>query len=121
MSGKPERRKTIRFRAAAPIVVQCLDSRLAVTLADLSSGGFSLRSQSEFAVGSTQRFRFSTPDGAWATLLSAQAVYVRPNAEADAGDSKFVTGFKFINPEMPRITASINALIDRATAVISFS
>ena len=117
----PERRKTIRFRAAAPIVVQCLDSRVDVSLADLSGGGFSLRSQSEFAVGSTLRFRFSTPDGGWATLLSAQSVYIRPDPDAAPRESRFVTGFKFINPEMPRIAASVNALIDRATAVISFS
>jgi hypothetical protein len=117
----PERRKTIRFRAAAPIVVQCLDSRVAVALADLGAGGFSLRTPSEFAVGSTLRFRFSTPDGSWATLLSAQAVYVRPDPDAQPRDSKFLAGFKFNNLELPRVAASVNALIDRATTVISFS
>ena len=40
--------------------------------------------------------------------------------EAVPAGSAFLTGFKFLNADTPRIAANINALIDRATAVISF-
>ena len=116
-----ERRKTIRFRPAAPIVVQCLDTRTALTLVTLGAGGFSVQSGPSLPIGAVMRFRFSTPDGSWATLLSAQSVYSMPDPDAPPAVSSFITGFKFLNVDAPRITANINALIDRATAVISFS
>lgn len=117
----PERRKTIRFRPAAPIVVQSLDTQEVMKLASLGPGGFSVQSQTELAVGAVMRFRFSTPDGSWATLLTAQSVYDRPDADLPTEGPGYVTGFKFLNTDTPRVAANINALIDRATAVISFS
>ena len=93
-----------------------------MTLADLSGGGFSVRSETEFAVGVVLRFRFSTPDDRWSTLLSGQTVYIRPDRDEFSGtDAGFVVGFKFMNPELPRVAASIHALINRASAVISIS
>jgi len=116
----PERRKTFRFRAAAPIVVQSVDTKVAMTLLDLGGGGFSLQTPVRFEIGLVMRFRFSTPDGTWSTLLSAETVYCRPDGDAVPG-AGYVVGFKYQNPEIPRIAENLNALIDRATAEISFS
>ena len=121
MSDRPERRKTIRFRATAPIAVQSLDARVPLTLVDLSGGGFSARCETELAIGVVMRFTFSSHDGSWTTLLSAQSVYIRPGTGDEETEHGFLIGFKFMNPEIPRVAASINALIDRATAVASFS
>ena len=97
-----------------------LETKSVMTLANLGSGGFSVQSSAGFEPGTVMRFRFSTPDGVWSTLLTAQSVYKRPDPEAPQGKG-FLTGFKFLNVEMSRVAVSINALIDRATAVISFS
>ena len=117
----PERRKAIRFRPAAPIVVQSLDTPVVMTLDNLSPGGFSVQSTTVLPVGAVLRFRFSAPDGSWTTLLTAQSVYCRPDPDLPPAASGFVTGFRFLNTDTPRTAASVNALIDRATAVISFS
>ena len=116
-----ERRKTVRFRPAAPIVVQSLDARTVLTLANLGAGGFSVQSVTGLPVGAAMRFRFSTPDGSWATLLSAQSVYSQADPDAPPTVSAFISGFKFLNADAPRIAASIHALIGRAMAVIPFS
>jgi hypothetical protein len=111
----------MRFRPTAPIVVESLDVGVVMTLATLSPGGFSVQSSTAMAVGAVIRFRFSTPDGKWTTLLTAQSVYSRPDADAPPTITSFVSGFKFLNAETTRIAAGINALLERATAVISFS
>jgi hypothetical protein len=95
--------------------------KVVMTLATLSPGGFSVQSPTAVDVGAVIRFRFSTPDGKWTTLLTAQSVYSRPDADAPPTITSFVSGFKFLNAETTRIAASINALLDRATAVISIS
>ena len=117
----PERRKTIRFRPAAPIVVHSLDTRVVMTLGDLGPGGFSVQSTTELPAGAVMRIKFSAPDGSWTTLLVAQSVYCRPDPDVPPADPGFVTGFRFLNTDTPRTAASVSALIERATAVISFS
>jgi hypothetical protein len=117
----PERRKAIRFRPAVPIVVQSMDTQVVLTLANLGPGGFSAQSMNVLPSGAVMRFRFSAPDGSWTTLLTAQSVYSRQDPELAPPDSGFLTGFRFLNTDTPRTAASVNALIDRATAVISFS
>jgi hypothetical protein len=102
-------------------VVTCLDHSGVLTLFNLGAGGFSVHSPATLPVGSTLRFRFSTPDGNWTTMLSAKSVYSRPDKDSPLPAAPFLTGFKFLNPESEQVTASINALIDRATAVVSLS
>ena len=92
-----------------------------MTLATLSPGGFSVQSSTALAVGAVSRFRFSTPDGKWTTQLTAQSVYSRSDSDAPPTVTSFISGFKFLNTETPGVRASINTLLDRATAVISFS
>jgi hypothetical protein len=72
----PERRKTTRFRPAAPIVVHSLDTRVVMALDNLSPGGFSVQSTTELPTGAVMRIKFSAPDGSWTTLLIAQSVYL---------------------------------------------
>lgn len=100
--------------------MHCEDTRLPLTLNDLGAGGFSLRSPAVLPVGVVMRFEFRTADARWATTLSAKSVYSRPDPESPDG-SLFLNGFMFLHPETPTVMARINALIDRATAVISFS
>jgi hypothetical protein len=116
----PERRKSIRFRPAAPVIVHSLDTRVVMTLDDLGPGGFSVQSTNELPTGAVMRVKFSAPDGSWTTLLIAQSVYCRPNPDLPESQG-FVTGFRFLNTDTPRTAASVSALIDRATAVVSFS
>lgn len=116
----PERRKTIRFRTAA-ISVRSDDTRMPLALVDLGLGGFSTQSAGPLPVGATMQFRFATLDGKWATTLAARSVYSRPGAQAPSDAAQFLSGFEFLNPETPTVMERINALIDHATAVISFS
>ncbi len=90
--------------------------QMVMTLDDVSQGGFSAEASEEVAVGSVMRFRFSAADGAWATVLTAQAMHSR-QAGAVPGGRGFTVGFKFLNAESPRVAANIDALIARATAV----
>ena len=117
----PERRTSVRFRPASQIVVHSMDTRVALTLDNLSPGGFSVRSGTELPTGAVMRVKFGAPDGSWTTLLAAQTVYCRPDPDLPPGQQGFLTGFRFLNTDTPRTAASVNALIDRATAVISFS
>ena len=98
-----------------------MDTRVALTLDNLSPGGFSVRSAAELPAGAVMRVKFGAPDGSWTTLLVAQTVYCRPDAELPPGAQGFLTGFRFMNTDTPRTAASVSALIDRATAVISLS
>jgi hypothetical protein len=102
-------------------VVRSPDTQVVLALGDLGPGGFSVQSMTVLPSGAVLRFRFSAPDGSWTTLLTAQSVYSRPDEDLPPSDSGFVTGFRFLNTDTPRTAASVNALIDRATAVISFS
>ena len=99
----------------------CLENSSELFLFNLGAGGFSVHSAAALPVGESMRFQFSSPGGGWSTLLSAESVYSRPDAEAPSASARFLTGFKFLNAESERVAANINALIDRATAVISFS
>jgi len=117
----PERRTSVRFRPAAPIAVHSLDTRAVLALDNLSPGGFSVRSATELPTGALMRVKFGAPDGSWTTLLMAQTVYCRPDPDPPDGQQGFITGFRFMNTDTPRTAASVSALIDRATAVISFS
>lgn len=98
-----------------------MDTRVVLTLDNLSPGGFSVRSAAELPTGVVLRVKFGAPDGSWTTLLAAQSVYCRPVPDLPAGEQAYLTGFRFMNTDTPRTAASVNALIDRATAVISFS
>jgi len=101
--------------------VQSLDTKAVMTLADLGEGGFSVRASQPLPLEAHMRFRFSTPDGSWTALLTGQSVYTRVDGEAPAGAPSYITGFKFLHLDNPRVADLIHALIDRATAVISFS
>jgi hypothetical protein len=101
--------------------VTCLDHSGVLTLFNLGAGGFSVHSPAALPVGAIMRFRFSTPDGNWTTMLSGESVYSRPDKESPLPGAPYLTGFRFLNTESERVTANVNALIDRATAVISIS
>jgi hypothetical protein len=102
-------------------VVACLDAQMVMTLYNLGFGGFSVLASAGVDAGTVVRFSFRSPDGVWSTQLTAESVHSRSDGGAPGSGSRFVVGFKFMDADSPPVAASINALIDRATAVISFS
>jgi c-di-GMP-binding flagellar brake protein YcgR len=117
----PERREAVRVVVTARIDVSSLDTRVAMHLADLSAGGFAVRSVEALPVGEVMRFNFATPSGQWAASLTAHSVYSRPDAGGPSDSPSYQTGFQFINPESPTDRARIDQLMGHATSVVSLS
>jgi hypothetical protein len=106
---------TSRINVSSP------DSQAAMNLADLSTGGFSVRSAEALPVGQVMRFRFFAPSGAWEVALTARSVYSRPDADGPSDAPSYQTGFRFTNDESPAVQAGIHHLLDHATAMVRFS
>jgi len=105
----------------ARINVSSLDAQAAMNLADLSTGGFSVRTPEPLPVAQVMRFRFAEPTGSWDVLLTAQSVYSRPDAQGPSDAPSYQTGFRFLNEDSPAVQARIHQLVDRATAMVHFS
>jgi len=92
-----------------------------MTLADLSMGGFSVRSQDELPVGKVLRFMFAAPTSPWVVSLTARSIYTRPDADGALYGACYQTGFQFINDDSPAIQARIHQLLDHAMAAVRVS
>lgn len=117
----PERRETARVAVTARIDLSSLDTQVAMILADLSLGGFSVRSAEPLPIGVVMRFRFGTPSGSWTASLTALSIYSRPDAGGPAETPSYQSGFQFLNGDSPAVQARIHQLVDHATTVVSVS
>jgi c-di-GMP-binding flagellar brake protein YcgR len=105
----------------ARIDVSSLDSQVAMNLADLSLGGFSVRSTEPLPAGVVMRFRFGTASGSWTASLTALSIYSRPDAGGPSDTPSYQSGFQFLNIESPAVQARIHQVVDHATSVVSLS
>ena len=118
----PERREATRVPVTARINISSPDTPAdLVALADLSMGGFSVRSQDELPVGKVLRFMFAAPTSPWVVSLTARSIYTRPDADGALYGACYQTGFQFINDDSPAIQARIHQLLDHAMAAVRVS
>ena len=111
----------MRVPVTARINISSLDTQAAMNLADLSMGGFSVRSQDALPVGKVMRFMFAAATSPWVVSLAARSVYARPDAGGPSDAPSHQTGFQFINDESPAVQARIHQLLEHATAAITIS
>jgi hypothetical protein len=111
----------MRVAVTARINISSLDTQAAMNLADLSMGGFSVRSQEALPVGKVMRFMFAAATSPWAVSLAARSVYTHPDAGGPSDSPSHQTGFQFINDESPAVQARIHQLLEHATAAVSIS
>ena len=112
----PERREAVRVAVTSRIDVSSLDINVAMDLADLSRGGFAVRTPQALPLGQVMRFRFATPGGAWSTALTARAVYSQSGTPGPSDAPGYQTGFQFLNTESPAVQARVHQLVERATS-----
>jgi hypothetical protein len=87
----------------------------AVTLRDISLGGFLLESSQPFHVDAIHQFRIATANG-WETVVTARSVHCRqPTA-----DGVYLTGFAFVDPVGPEAERRIHQLIDKVSSVVTY-
>jgi PilZ domain len=111
----------LRVPVTARINVSSQDTQAAMNLADLSMGGFSIRSTEALPVGQVMRFMFAAPTSPWVVSLTARAIYARPDAGGPSDAPSHQTGFQFINDDSPGVQARIHQLLEHATAAVTIS
>ena len=111
----------MRVPVTARINISSLDTQAAMNLADLSVGGFSVRSQDALPVGQVMRFMFASATSPWVVSLTARSIYTRPDAGGPSDAPSHQTGFQFINDDSPAVQARIHQLLEHATAAVSVS
>jgi hypothetical protein len=112
-----ERRQHPRVPARGRVTAEVADDAQAVTIVDLSQGGFLLESASPFIENSIHQFRIATASGQWLTLLTARSMHTRPTA----GDpAKHLTGFSFVEPLGEEARRRVHTLVAHVTSVVAY-
>jgi hypothetical protein len=111
--GFVERRRTPRLEVL-PDQIHGQVSAAPITIRDIGFGGFSGVTSTPFRPGAVHDFRLTTEDGPSA-VVRARAIYCRAQASGS-----YVTGFEFV-ADQPHITwPTIDDIMDRLTAVLSW-
>ena len=85
----------------------------ALTVINVSSGGFLIHSRQPLAVGDAHDCQFSTPDGAWSTSLRARVVYTLTLSPPEERPPEYASGFAFVETEDETVERRIRELLDR--------
>jgi hypothetical protein len=109
-----ERRQFPRRPVAPQVTTQLESNAQAVTLRDISLGGFLLESPEPFHVDAIHQFRIATATG-WETIVTARSVHCR-----EAGALRYLTGFTFVDPVGPEAEQRIHQLIDKVSSVVAY-
>lgn len=121
MAGFSERRHTIRIAVNGNMNVESVPTGQALLLIDVGIGGFCVETAAAVPPDSVTNYRFITPDKRWSAMFRARTVYSKPVPSDDPVVRKFVSGFSFVNAESPAVQRELMALMDHATAFMSFS
>ena len=113
-STHDERRKHPPVAARGKVNASVLDDASAVTIVDLSNGGFLLESAQPFIVNSIHQFRIATNKGDWLTLLTARSMHSRQSA------STYLTGFAFVEPLGAEARQRVHTLVEHVTSVVAY-
>jgi hypothetical protein len=111
-----EQRRFPRVRVMSSLHGYGVELDRNVTILEVSRGGFSLESPSEFAVGVEQTFLFTTNDGD-ETLVRCQCRHSHAKA-AMGGTQTYVAGFEFL-PQPEENLRIIVETIDRLMKSLS--
>jgi len=116
-----ERRQTIRITVNGNMNVESVPAGQLLKLVDVGIGGFCAQAVTALPPKTETSYRFHTPDRKWTAILRARAVHSKqiPAGEPSAGE--FLIGFSFVNTDSPAVQRELMALIDHATAFMSFS
>ena len=121
MAGFSERRHTIRIAVHGNMNVECVPAGQALRLIDVGIGGFCVESAAALPSDSITNYRFVTPDKKWSAMFRARTVYSKPAPSEDPAVRTYVSGFSFVNTESQAVQRELMALMDHATAFMSFS
>lgn len=116
-----ERRQTIRIAVNGNMNVESLAGGPPLRLVDVGIGGFCVQTATALPATVVTSYRFITLDKKWSAIFRARAVHSKliPPCEPSAG--QFLTGFSFLNTDSPAVQRELMALMDHATAFMSFS
>ena len=120
MSLAANRRLTLRVDAHDSVAVLDLNRPDAVTLVDLSLGGFLLTGPRPYPLGAMSEFLFEDVDGRWNARISARAVHSHQRDASDHGEA-FVTGFAFVDADAPAVHSRITTLFERVSSASAFA
>jgi hypothetical protein len=111
-----DRRETPRLDVHDRVRIEIAPQGLAVSVLDLSAGGFRAECSAPFGP-ETYDFRISTTDGARCEVLRAKAVYChRLGGPSDT--PSYVSGFAFLELRNPKTEARIHGILDHVTSVL---
>lgn len=113
-----ERRGTPRVKVLGQIHGHIVTLDVPVLIREIGLGGFSIETALKFPVGAEHAFRLTHADGESVTLRGRVA-HCTGRLKADRSPT-FITGFMFLEDPTSTSAASLGALIDKITAVLSF-
>ncbi len=120
MDAPADRRKSPRIDVSdGRLVVTDVDIRGDLRLHDLGSGGFLISGPVPYAVGEVRTFCFVT--ARTAIELKARVVHSQPRRTREAAAPVYLTGLAFLDVDRGHIARRIDALLEQATAVLSFA
>jgi hypothetical protein len=123
MSSHDERRQSPRVDVVTSLVVRSQDIKFPLRLLDVSLGGFSTSSSEALELGRMVTVQFASGDQSWTAALRARVVYCRRQAAVPGRRQpvEYHSGFAFLQSDRQDVQARLGQIIDRATAVITFS
>jgi c-di-GMP-binding flagellar brake protein YcgR len=111
MSGV-ERRRTERHSVSAGVTAQIVGLDIPVTLVNIGVGGFAIASEKQLPADSRLEARFADAAGQWTTTLNARVAYsVSQPVQDGEYRGKYITGFAFVDAEIPAVKRQIREFI----------
>jgi hypothetical protein len=111
------RRRLPRFEVTGEIEVTVGDGAIPSELHDIGLGGFAVTSDIAFVLHRRHAVRFTTLSGLDA-LVMAETIHARQVVHEE-GPPQWVTGFAYVI-ETPEAHTAVEAVLDQATACLSF-
>ena len=104
-----ERRKSPRLEVLGRIRGELVPLAVPITLLELSQGGFSMQTTSDFPVGAIHAFRFTSSNRP-AIVLHARIVHIL-RTSGGGGAVSYVIGLEFADRSRPDVEQAIKTLV----------
>jgi hypothetical protein len=96
------------------VEVETVPAGWPLALLDVGSGGFLVSASHPFPLDEVFDFWFHSPDGAWATALTARVIYTHERTLPGERPPEFVAGFAFVSTHLPLTQQRVRDLVRAA-------
>jgi hypothetical protein len=116
--ARVERRRTERHPIGPGVTAQLVGLDMPVTLVNIGVGGFAIASDAMLPAATRLEARFAAVDGKWTTSLNVRVAYsVSQPVQDGEYKGKYVTGFAFVDADIPAVKRQIREFIAQVALV----